>query len=66
MQRGVIAVIRSWYYEMKGQAVYIPGYGYATIEDVGGGIPGKDWIDLGYSDTDYQPWHQWVTMYFLP
>jgi len=66
VQRGVIAVIRSWYYEMKGQAVYIPGYGYATIEDVGGGIPGKDWIDLGYSDADYQPWHQWVTMYFLP
>ena len=66
VQHGVIAVIRSWYYEMKGMRVYIPGYGYATIEDVGGGIPGKDWIDLGYTDADYQPWHQWVTMYFLP
>ncbi len=66
VRRGVIGVIRSWYNEMQGMPVYIPGYGYATIEDVGGGIPGKDWIDLGYSDADYQPWHQWVTMYFLP
>jgi len=66
VQRGVVGVIRSWYNEMQGMRVYIPGYGYATIEDVGGGIPGKDWIDLGYSDADYQPWSQWVTMYFLP
>jgi uncharacterized protein YabE (DUF348 family) len=66
VQRGVVGVIRSWYNEMQGMAVYIPGYGYATIEDVGGGIAGKDWIDLGYSDADYQPWSQWVTMYFLP
>ncbi len=65
VQRGVIGVIRSWYLEMQGQAVYVPGYGYATIEDVGGGIPGKDWIDLGYSDANYQAWHSWVTIYFL-
>ncbi len=65
VKHGVIGVIRSWYNEMQGQAVYIPGYGYATIEDVGGGIPGKDWIDLGYSDANYQPWHHWVTIYFL-
>ena len=65
VRHGVIGVIRSWYNEMQGQAVYIPGYGYATIEDIGGGIPGKDWIDLGYSDANYQVWHQWVTIYFL-
>ena len=65
VKHGVIGVIRSWYNELQGQAVYVPGYGYATIEDVGGGIPGKDWIDLGYSDANYQIWHQWVTIYFL-
>ena len=65
IEHGVIGVIRSWYNESQGQAVYVPGYGYATVEDVGGGIPGKDWIDLGYSDANYQVWHQWVTIYFL-
>ena len=65
VQHGVIGVIRSWYNEMQGQAVYIPGYGYATIEDIGGGIAGKDWIDLGYTDANYQVWSQWVTIYFL-
>ncbi|MBT3313773.1 MAG: DUF348 domain-containing protein [Anaerolineae bacterium] len=65
VQHGVIGVIRSWYNEMQGQAVYVPGYGYATIEDIGGGISGKDWIDLGYTDANYQVWSQWVTIYFL-
>ena len=66
VQHGVIAVLSDWYVTMQGQAVYVPGYGYATIEDTGGGIEGKDWIDLGYSDANYQPWSQWVTIYFLP
>ena len=65
VQHGVIGVLRSWYNEMQGQAVYVPGYGYATIEDIGAGIEGKDWIDLGYTDANYQPWHHWVTIYFL-
>lgn len=65
VQRGVVAVILPWYRMMRGQSLYIPGYGRATIEDVGGGIPGRLWIDLGFSDADYEPWHQWVTVYFL-
>jgi 3D (Asp-Asp-Asp) domain-containing protein len=65
VERGVVGVTLQWYYQMRGQAVYIPGYGRATIEDTGAGIPGRLWIDLGYSDADYQPWHQWVTVYFL-
>ncbi len=65
VERGVVSVLPQWYYLMRGQAVYIPGYGRATIEDIGAGIPGRLWIDLGYSDADYQPWHQWVTVYFL-
>ena len=65
VQQGVVGVIRSWYNEMQGQPVYVPGYGYATIEDIGGGIAGKDWVDLGYTDANYQVWSQWVTIYFL-
>ncbi len=65
VKKGVVAVVYNWYVNMRGQAVYIPGYGPATIEDVGGGIPGRYWIDLGYSDNDYQQWGVWVTVYFL-
>ena len=63
--KGVVAVLLRWYLNMQGQGVYIPGYGFATIEDVGGGIPGRHWIDLGYPDDDYVSWHQWLTVYFL-
>lgn len=65
VQKGVVGVSKAWFSWMQGQRVYIPGYGFATIADTGGGIPGKDWIDLGYSDEDYQAWHENVTMYFL-
>jgi len=65
VKRGVVAVTSAWYASMRGQPVFIPGYGYATIEDVGGGIPGRNWIDLGYSDSEYRGWGVWVTVYFL-
>ncbi len=65
LHKGIVAVTLAWYRYMAGQKVYIPGYGFAVIADTGGGIPGKPWVDLGYSDDDYVPWHQWVTMYFL-
>ena len=65
VQRGVIGVTRQWYNLLAGQRVYIPGYGIAVIADVGGGIPGTKWIDLGFSDSDYESWHQNVTLYFL-
>jgi uncharacterized protein YabE (DUF348 family) len=66
VQHGVIAVIRSWYNAMQGQAVYVPGYGHATIEDIGAGFPDRDWIDLGYTDEAYPGSSSWVTLYFLP
>ena len=63
---GVVAMIRDWYLALKGTRVYIPGYGTAVVADVGGGFPdGRAWIDLGYSDSDYVGWSQWVTVYFL-
>ena len=64
-QHGVIAVTRAWYNLMLGQRLYVPGYGIGVVGDIGGGIPGKYWIDLAYSDDDYVAWHQNVTVYFL-
>ena len=65
VQKGEVAVKYSWYLTMEGQTLFIPGYGFATIEDVCGGCVGKPWVDLGYSDSDYQDWSQTVTVYFL-
>ena len=65
VQKGEVAVKYSWYLTMAGQRLYIPGYGFATIEDVCGGCVGKPWVDLGYSDSDYQDWSQTMTVYFL-
>jgi uncharacterized protein YabE (DUF348 family) len=62
LQKGVAAVDTSlipFYTQM-----YVPGYGEVIAADIGGGVVGR-WIDLGYSDSDYVPWHQWVTVYFL-
>ena len=64
VDRGVIGVIRSWYNAMRGWPVYVPGYGGGTIEDIGGGIAGRDWIDLGFTDEGFEAWHSWTTLYF--
>ena len=69
VEQGVVAVKYSWYLAMQGQALYIPGYGRATIEDVCGGCVGKPWIDLGYTDVQFaqagDQWGKYVTVYFL-
>jgi resuscitation-promoting factor RpfB len=65
LTNGMVGLRLSWYLSMRGQPLYIPGYGYATVEDVCGGCVGKPWIDLGYSDADYKGWASWVTVYFL-
>jgi uncharacterized protein YabE (DUF348 family) len=65
VKRGVVAVTYKWYLLMGGQQVYVPGYGKGIIADVGGGIPGKYWIDLGFTDAELEEWHQNVTLYFL-
>ena len=62
LKKGVVAVDTSlipFYTQL-----YVPGYGAAVAGDIGGGVIGR-WIDLGYSDDDYVPWHSWVTVYFL-
>jgi len=65
LRKGMVGIRLSWYRAMRGQPLFIPGYGHATIEDVCGGCVGKPWVDLGYSDNDYQQWNNWVTVYFL-
>ncbi len=69
VEQGVVAVRYSWYLAMQGQALYIPGYGRASIEDVCGGCVGKPWIDLGYTDAQFaqagDQWGKYVTVYFL-
>lgn len=65
LQKGVVALPTNQYLNLQGQPLFIPGYGYATVEDACGGCVGQPWIDLGYSDDDYEPWHSWVTVYFL-
>lgn len=70
---GIAAVDYSYYSYLAGMKVYIPGYGVATIGDVGGGpiietsfgVPRYQWIDLGYDDSNIGGLSGWVTVYFL-
>jgi uncharacterized protein YabE (DUF348 family) len=71
--RGVVAVDPDMYAYLQGQQVYIPGYGYAVIGDVGGGYIIEDligvsryrWIDLGFNDNNIVDMSGWLTVYFL-
>ncbi len=65
LRKGIIAVRLSWYRYMKGMRVYVPDYGFGIIADVGGGLGDRLWIDLGFSEEDYEPWARWTTLYFL-
>ncbi len=65
VQRGVIGVTSAWYRLMAGQQIYVPDYGVGTIADIGGGVSGKYWIDLGFTDEEFEPWYYDTTIYFL-
>lgn len=65
LRKGMVGLRQSWYLAMQGQRLYIPGYGFASVEDVCSGCVGRPWIDLGFSDNNFEPWHSWVTVYFL-
>ncbi len=62
--RGIAAVIIEWYRYMQGHTIYVPDYGHAVIADVGGGVDGRHWVDLAYTDEEYIGWHFWVPVYF--
>ena len=71
--QGVVAVDYSIYSYLAGMQVYIPGYGVATIGDIGGGpvietslgVPRTKWIDLGFNEGEMRDMTGWVTVYFL-
>jgi len=65
LRKGMVGLRYSWYLSMQGQQLYIPGYGFASVEDVCNGCVGKPWIDLGFRDNNFEAWHSWVTVYFL-
>lgn len=44
--------------------LYVPGYGMAMAADTGSGVFGR-WIDLGFTDGEYVPWHRCVDVYLL-
>jgi uncharacterized protein YabE (DUF348 family) len=67
VQRGTVAMVYSWYLAFGFDKLYIPGYGFATVGDVGAGDPSKNpyWVDLAWTDEGYQPMEGWTTVYFL-
>jgi uncharacterized protein YabE (DUF348 family) len=65
LQKGMIAMVDSWYSLFRGQGVYVDGYGSATVEDSGVGPNAPYWIDLAYLDDEYVGWHRNTTLYFL-
>jgi uncharacterized protein YabE (DUF348 family) len=66
VQKGTVAMVYYWYLAFGFDKLYIPGYGFATVGDVGGGPPGNHyWVDLAWTDADYQPMSGWTTVYFL-
>ena len=70
VEKGVIAVGYYLYLALQGQRVYVTDYGYGVIADVCGGCVGMSvpWIDLGYSEDQYDALHLsngYRVMYFL-
>ena len=71
--RGVVALDRSMYNYLQGARIYIPGYGYAVVGDIGGGFLIEEligvsryrWIDLGFNDNNVIDMSGWHTVYFL-
>lgn len=65
LQKGVIGVKKDWFSFMRGQPLFVVGYGYGVVGDFGAGIPGRYFFDLGYGESDFVAWHNWTTVYFL-
>lgn len=65
LTKGIVAVSLKWFREMRGQQVYIPGYGFGVIGDYGA-LPGM-WIDLGFDEENFEQGAivGYVDMYFL-
>jgi uncharacterized protein YabE (DUF348 family) len=66
LEKGVIGVNKYWYRAIGGHRVYVTGYGFGTIGDVGA-VYGKPWIDLGFDEESFKTgaFVGWTTMYML-
>jgi len=63
LEKGIIGAdprIIPWRTQM-----YVPGYGVGMMADTGGARSSHYWIDLGYSDADWEAWHDYVDVYLL-
>jgi 3D (Asp-Asp-Asp) domain-containing protein len=70
VRKGAVAMVYPWYLLFAGERLYIPGYGFGTVEDNNGALVnalgGTYWVDLGYSMEDVVDWtNRYVTVYFL-
>lgn len=70
VRRGAVAMVYPWYLLFAGENLYIPGYGFGTVEDNNGALTNAFgdtyWVDLGYSMEDVVDWeNQYVVVYFL-
>lgn len=45
--------------------MYVEGYGVGIMADTGGARSSPYWIDLGYSDEDFEGWHWYTDVYLL-
>ena len=65
LTKGIVGVSLKWFRMMRGQRVYIPGYGYGVIGDYGA-VSGM-WIDLGFDEENFEEGAivGYVDMYFL-
>lgn len=63
LEHGVVAADRSVL--PFGTEVFVPGYGVGVVADTAPPRRGGMWIDLGYSDADYQHWSRYVDVYVL-
>jgi uncharacterized protein YabE (DUF348 family) len=70
VRRGEVAMVIPWWKLFAHERLYVPGYGFATIEDTNGANTsaywGTYWIDVGYAQTDSVDWaNKYLTIYFL-
>jgi uncharacterized protein YabE (DUF348 family) len=70
VRHGEVAMVYPWYLLFAGERLYIPGYGFAYVEDNNGAYTsaywGTYWLDLGYAENDVVDWSdKYVTVYFL-
>lgn len=68
VHRGIIAVHLDWYRILKGTQIYVPGYGVGTVADTGVYPYNHNWIDLGYTDEEFDLYAKFIpsiTVYLL-